>query len=104
LDASIGPILAGKRRNSGISGKFPVKSTGNFFARNREFSFVEQGIQFRGTGNSKRRKRNLRCKWRDCAHRLHQQRENRMKLQGETGWERADAGVTVLFCTPIGLR
>jgi hypothetical protein len=71
------------QKNGGIqavSGKFPVKLTGNFFARNREFSFeeqgifcTEQGIQFRGTGNSKRC---LRYERSDHAHRLQQQREN----------------------------
>jgi hypothetical protein len=78
------PLSPFWRENGGIqafSGKSPVKLTGNFFARNREFRFVEQGIfcteqgiQFRGTGNSERR---LRYERRDYAHRLHQQRENR---------------------------
>jgi hypothetical protein len=54
LGSAFGPGLAGERRNSGIFGQFPVKLTGNFCARNREFGFVEQGIRFHGTGNSKR--------------------------------------------------
>jgi hypothetical protein len=70
-----------------FSGQFPVKLTGNFFVRNREFGFVEQGIRFHRTGNSKRRKRNARYERRDYAHRLHQQRENRKKWQRQTGWE-----------------
>jgi hypothetical protein len=70
-----------------FSGQFPVELTGNFFVRNREFDSAEQGIRFRGTGNSKRRKRNSRYERRDYARRLHQQRENRKKWQCQTGWE-----------------
>jgi hypothetical protein len=34
---------------------------------------------------------------------LHQQRENRKKWQRQTGWEGLDGGVTVLYCSFIGL-
>jgi hypothetical protein len=37
------------------------------------------------------RKRNLRCKRRDFAPRSREQRENRRKLQQQTGWESVDA-------------
>jgi hypothetical protein len=62
-------------------GQIPVKLTGNFFARNREFNFVEQGIHFRRTGNSKR---SLRCKRRNYGHHVHRQRGNR--LFGARNW------------------
>jgi hypothetical protein len=102
----LGPFWRESAGIQAFSGQFPVKLTGNFFLRNREFSFVEQGIQFRGTGNSKRRKRNSRYERRDYAHRWHQQRENRKKWQRQTGWEGADSAVTLLFLQlqGIGLR
>jgi hypothetical protein len=74
------------------------RRTGNTISRNREYDFTEQGIRFRGTGNSKRSLRYERC---DYAHRLHQQRENRRKLQRQTDWESVDAGVTVLFAASL---
>jgi hypothetical protein len=81
LGSAVGSVFAENGGIQGFSGIFPVKLTGNFFARNREYDSAEQGIHFRGTGNSKRRNRNLRYERRDCAPRLQQQRENRRNLQ-----------------------
>jgi hypothetical protein len=94
----LGPFWRENGEIQAFSSQFPVKLTGNFFARNREYNsaeqgifFPEQGIRFGGTGNLKRRKRNLRCKRRDYAPRSREQRENRKKLQQQTGWESVDA-------------
>jgi hypothetical protein len=61
------------RENGGIQGVFrpiPGQIIREFSFEEQGIFFAEQGIQFRGTGNSKRRNRNLRYERRDYAHRL----------------------------------
>jgi hypothetical protein len=56
-DARIGPRRPGIR---GFSGKIPIVKTGNMNRKNREYETQEQGIRFRGTGNTKTRNREFK--------------------------------------------
>jgi hypothetical protein len=98
------------RKNGGIqafSGKFPIELTGNFFARNREFGFVEQGIQFHGTGNTISRNREYNFAEQGIQNGVCATNGAIMPIDCISSaaigrWERADCGAAELFCAFIG--
>jgi hypothetical protein len=102
LGSASGPVLARNPRNSGVSGQIPVKLTGNFFPRNREYDSVEQGIQFHGTGNTIPRNREYETQEQGKAH-----RRTRHFVRGTAngtlfwpagrGYERPERGCRTLF-------